>query len=366
MTKVYSTPLVQKKDSKKNVRYWIGYVIKHLDSSNTKKYYTSSEYWGIKSNGEESLHQQSELVQVSSKNVGKSNETTELDQAISEINSLYSKKLDEGYREETKVEEIFLPMLAQKFTNKVKFPAYIQPKLDGQRMFLKPDGTFWTRKGKQVLPEVTKHIKADNSSLILDGELMLPLGYTFQETISAIKKYGDLSNQLVFHIFDCYDPVRPQLSFQERFDTVFSILNTEGCVTVPSYLCYALEQFKEKAAEFIAQGYEGAMYRTSSGLYKVNHRSADLLKYKEFQDDEFVITNVVCGVGREQDCAIFVCVTEEGNTFGVRPKGTIESRKEMYANKDSYIGKLYTVKYQELTDGGLPRFPVGIGVRDFE
>jgi DNA ligase-1 len=30
------------------------------------------------------------------------------------------------------------------------------------------------------------------------------------------------------------------------------------------------------------------------------------------------------------------------------------------------IGKRLTVRYQELTDGGVPRFPVGVAVRDYE
>jgi DNA ligase-1 len=369
MTKVYSTPLVQKKDAKKNVRYWIGYVIKQLDSSNNTRYCTSSKYWGIKSNGEESLHQQSEWVQVSSKNIGKSNETTELDQAISEITSLYNKKLDEGYREESKVEEIFLPMLAQKFHSKAKFPAYIEPKYDGCRAYRLPDGTFWSRKGKQFIPEVVSHLNIQ-AECILDGELILPQEYTFQQTVSAIKKVNENSSKLLYVIYDCYFPNKPEASFKERkaflMKKAYSDTNPQIYFTESIY-CNTVEDFKIHAANFINEGYEGAMYRTLNGVYKVNHRSTDLLKYKEFQDAEFIITDVACGVGREQDCAIFLCKTEEGNTFNVRPTGTVESRKEMYNNKKFYIGKLYTVRFQELTDKeNVPRFPVGVGVRDFE
>ena len=31
-----------------------------------------------------------------------------------------------------------------------------------------------------------------------------------------------------------------------------------------------------------------------------------------------------------------------------------------------YVGKKLTVRYQELTDDGIPRFPVGIAIRDYE
>jgi hypothetical protein len=32
----------------------------------------------------------------------------------------------------------------------------------------------------------------------------------------------------------------------------------------------------------------------------------------------------------------------------------------------AYVGKKLTVRYQELTDEGLPRFPVGVAFRDYE
>jgi DNA ligase-1 len=35
-------------------------------------------------------------------------------------------------------------------------------------------------------------------------------------------------------------------------------------------------------------------------------------------------------------------------------------------NIAEYYGKLLTVKYQELTSDGIPRFPVGISFRDYE
>ena len=38
----------------------------------------------------------------------------------------------------------------------------------------------------------------------------------------------------------------------------------------------------------------------------------------------------------------------------------------MFKNGDKYMGKMLTVKYQNLTDLGVPRFPVGIAFRDYE
>jgi hypothetical protein len=41
----------------------------------------------------------------------------------------------------------------------------------------------------------------------------------------------------------------------------------------------------------------------------------------------------------------------------------MEERQASYENADSNIGNMLKVKYFELTDDGIPRFPVGLGVR---
>jgi len=361
---VYSTKLVKKLDAKSSCRYWLGHV-----SQEDNQYHTYQEYWSSKKNGEESIHQCSEPILVVSKNVGRSNQTSEYNQAVSEITSLYNKKIDEGYREEGKEETIFLPMLAQKFdSKKAKFPAYVQPKLDGIRAFRLPNGTFWTRKGKQILVDVVAHLTIE-SDVILDGELILPPTYTFQETISAVKKNGVNSSKLEYHFYDCYDKDNPNLTFETRYELLFAIARRNENRQIERVLttyCDSLAKFESYSFDFIEQGYEGSMYRSINGAYKVNYRSSDLLKYKEFVDAEFKIIGVIDGEGREKNCAIFTCVTNECKLFNVRPKATLLDRQEMFENKDFYIGKLYTVKYQELTDDNIPRFPVGISVRDYE
>jgi len=50
--------------------------------------------------------------------------------------------------------------------------------------------------------------------------------------------------------------------------------------------------------------------------------------------------------------------------FTVRPKGTKESRMKLFLEGDKYINKLLTVIFQEYSSDGIPRFPVGKGVRD--
>ena len=98
------------------------------------------------------------------------------------------------------------------------------------------------------------------------------------------------------------------------------------------------------------------MVRIPSGLYKQQCRSKDLLKYKHFKDDEFKVVGVHEGNG---GIAVFECITPSGRTFGVNMKCTKEQKQDYLANFEEYRGKMLTVKYQELTDDGVPRFPVG-------
>ena len=41
----------------------------------------------------------------------------------------------------------------------------------------------------------------------------------------------------------------------------------------------------------------------------------------------------------------------------------MEERQETYKNADKYIGEHLKVKFFELTDDNIPRFPVGLGIR---
>ena len=110
------------------------------------------------------------------------------------------------------------------------------------------------------------------------------------------------------------------------------------------------------------------MIRNKDSPYKQQGRSKDLLKYKKFHDDEFVVIGHHEGTGAHKGTPIFECRSKakEGKIFSVTMQGTIESRKQMLENVKGYYGKLLTVKYQEISADGEPRFPVGICFRDYE
>jgi ATP-dependent DNA ligase len=110
------------------------------------------------------------------------------------------------------------------------------------------------------------------------------------------------------------------------------------------------------------------MLRVSDCYYKSGGRSSELLKVKLFKDDEFEIIGAHEGKGKSEGQATFICRTKAGDEFNCRPRGEDALREYYWKHKDSFVGKMLTVRYFEWTTGPnpVPRFPVGIAVRDYE
>jgi DNA ligase-1 len=110
------------------------------------------------------------------------------------------------------------------------------------------------------------------------------------------------------------------------------------------------------------------MIRTPNGSYKQQGRSKNLQKYKKFMDEEFEVVGHHEGTGAHAGTAIFECRSNVNREkiFGVTMQGTLESKRGMMENVLKYYGKMLTVKYQEKSNEGVPRFPVGLEFRDYE
>ena len=69
--------------------------------------------------------------------------------------------------------------------------------------------------------------------------------------------------------------------------------------------------------------------------------------------------------GTEDGAVKFLIRDIRGNEFYVRPKGSLEIRRKWLKNINNLKGKLMTIRYQELSEHGIPRFAVAI-LRDYE
>lgn len=348
--------------------------------------------------------QVNEKIISEGKNIGKKNETTPLQQAISEAKSSWVKKKESGYSPVTSegeaaggagtggtaddaesvdsavnrsrgkgvTEDVPSPMLAHDYNKRgksIKFPCFVQRKFDGTRCVGMPGKGLFSR-NRKTYPHL-EHIAAELNKLppgiVLDGELYSDT-LTFQEIVSLVKqetlKKGAEEKQLQikFHIYDLIN----EMPYEQRYANLQMLFNKykfKNLVLVKTDVCESEERMKELHAAYVAEGFEGIMLRNKTGLYK-NSRSVDLQKYKEFFDDEYEVVDYKEGEGLEEGCVLWVCKTPEDKLFSCRPRGTREDRVELFKNGDKYVGKMLTVKFQEKTTDGLPRFPVGITFRE--
>ena len=325
------------------------------------------------------------------KNIGKKNETTPFDQAVSEARAAWTKKRESNYTPIDEAEEddeddevgggrgkgmdetVPLPMLAHDYNKRgksIQFPCFVQKKFDGTRCVAVPQKGLFSRNRKSYshLDHIKEEINKLPPNMVLDGELYSDT-LTFQEIVGLVKKEtlkaGDQEKQLQiqFHVYDLINEA-PYVQRYANLQLLFRRYKFKHLVLVKTENCESEEKMKEMHAEYVAEGYEGIMLRNKEGLYS-NARSAHLQKYKEFFDTEAKIVGFKSGEGLDQNCIIWI-LEYQGKTFSCRPRGTREERMEQFKNGSDYIGKLMTVRYQELTDDGLLRFPVAICIRDYE
>ena len=263
--------------------------------------------------------------------------------------------------EHTKCNQV-LPMLANKWEDRKKYisePFYVQPKLDGVRLLVSRDGGI-SRTGK-IVPGTEILGKGLKEGQYVDGEAFDP-NMTFEELTSTFKTDP---LKLKFYVFDFFDRKNLGMTFDERWDHVRSLSN-------PHYEYVEMFSVKKHAdmmahhKMFMQQGFEGTMIRDRNSVYEVGQRSNYLLKYKDFQTEEYEIVGANTGQGRDANAVVWVCKTKDGQQFTARPEGTITQREKDYKNREKFIGKMLTVRFQNLTALGVPRFPVGVTVRDYE
>ena len=182
------------------------------------------------------------------------------------------------------------------------------------------------------------------------------------ENITGSYHTGEV--KLPFHVFDVFTVGKDE-TFYERFKRVTSLPKSQWIHVVPTIFAKGSE-LKMIHESNVREGWEGTMIRNPKGSYGIDKRSWDLMKLKDFETQEYTIVDCQEGVGREQGAAIWVCETMDKIRFSVRPKGTLEQRKEWFQNRNMFMGKPLTVQFQELTKKRVPRFPVGVVVRDYE
>lgn len=279
----------------------------------------------------------------------------------------------------------------------------IQMKYDGLRgvLGLNRSGTRYvmvSRKNNVLGSPNIKHIVDFRGSagdkfprnVVLDGEVYSDAvgpGQQFEDfnEMSGVcrreSSYDARAPLLYYVIFDAYFPDEPDLVYSERMQRILKYANrmspadqklfqvvkpvSARKLKLPrgSGVVDTLEAALEYAED---EGFEGIMLRNLRLPYMAGRAGSSLYKLKSFDDEEFKIVGWEEATKKDAGTPVWICETKDGRTFNARPMGTLESRRKMWNNRKDYLGKDLTVKFQGKSKNGIPRFPVGVTVRDYE
>jgi DNA ligase-1 len=353
-------------------------------------------YWAIGFNGQALVIRKGQVMgkeTVSTRQVvtNLSGRTLE-EQALLEARSRYEKKLHSGYITQDVLvtgQRLFQPMLANRYTTikdgkviraKVKLPVAVQVKIDGIRCLAKAkdnDVDLWSRTMhthvltafhlRGIREELKRLFCRLPTNVVIDGELYSP-ALTFEQIASAVRSHTITEEHecLLYYMFDLIVVDRPEATFAERYDLLRKAMTQandfQRLVLVSTHVAKTEEEIDTAYKYAVEQGYEGLMLRVIDSPY-VQRRCSYILKYKGYMDEEGTVIDVKEASGTEAGLADLVIRNDEGKVFSVRPSGSFEQRRQWMANPALIIGKRYTYRYYDLTSKGIPRFPVGVGIR---
>jgi DNA ligase-1 len=233
---------------------------------------------------------------------------------------------------------------------------WMSEKLDGVR-------AYWD--GKQLLSRQNNIFYAPTwftaglPPMPLDGELWIGRK-AFQKTVSVVRRQdqADVWKQVKYLVFDAPEA---RGGFEKRIEWLSEATPKWGNQYLQVHAqseCEGVESLLAELKRIEGLGGEGLMLRKPGSKYEFG-RSSTLLKVKTFHDAEAVVVGHEAGKGRHKGRLGALAVKlPNGTQFSV---GTGFSDKQR--ENPPAIGATITFRYQELTEAGVPRFPIFVGER---
>ena len=266
-------------------------------------------------------------------------------------------RTDEAAGEDGASEKSLPLLLAERWTGESDITGWwMSEKLDGVRAYWNGQ-TFVSRLGNEFL--APEWFTAGLPDVPLDGELWLDRR-RFQRAVSIVRRRDRSEHwrELKYVVFDL--PALPD-PFEDRQQQLAALLarNVSEFTRVHHQeRCRSVDHLRDELSRVEQLGGEGLMLRQPGSLY-VPGRSTTLLKVKQFLDGEARVIEHVPGAGRHKGrLGALVCELADGRRFSI---GTGFSDAERMAPPGP--GAIVSFRYQELSEGGVPRFPSYVGVR---
>lgn len=288
----------------------------------------------------------------------------------------------------------FRPMLATacEDISTIKYPVLASLKLDGIRSVVLK-GVVYSRTMKPIPSKMVQELFGKPEYEGFDGELIY--GDVYDEKVFNLSTSFCMSKgvptglnplEIRFYVFDL-------VGEQGHIDRLHSLSEKQLGRNVVLHLpttVQSSEQLTEFEEDVLSKGGEGVMVRSLNGPYKQGRSTSKegyLLKIKRFVDEEATIiefdekmhnTNEAKvdalgytdrstskeGMVGADTLGALVVQSEKWGEFRIGTGFDDALRKEIWENKDKYLGELVKFKYFATGVVEKPRFPVYLGIRD--
>jgi DNA ligase-1 len=229
-------------------------------------------------------------------------------------------------------------------------------KLDGVRAYW--DGTqFLSRQGNVYMaPDWFTEGLPDWP---LDGELWGGRKQ-FQSTVGIVRRQdrSDHWKKISYLVFDAPAETSPFETRLEKLAAHFETAKPPYAKLLEHDICEDNAQLERELDRMDELGGEGLMLRRPGSRY-VAGRSETLLKVKRFHDAEGRVIEHLPGAGKHKGRLGALLLELENGTRVSVGTGLSDAERE----DPPAVGSIVTFRYQELTDGGVPRFPSYVRAR---
>lgn len=280
---------------------------------------------------------------------------------------------------------IIKPMLAKqesKVTNRKIFDKnwYCSTKIDGVRclLYYKNGQVHTASRGGEHYDYSTGHIIdhpkliewfSKNPNVILDGELY-KFGVSLQKISGAARMEKNADTEwLEYYVYDIADVTK---TFEERLKIIDQFTNDlnlnynpfrnwnpgELQIQTVNHISVSGEtNIWNLHDKFVAAGWEGCVIRDPSKVYKPNGRSNDMIKFKSYQSEDFLVIDYELGARGSEDM-VFICELPDKTTFRTMPVGDRDVKSEYVENfEEKYKYHRAECTFFNYSDEGKPTQP---------
>lgn len=276
---------------------------------------------------------------------------------------------------------------------KVNFPIYVSTKFDGIRALV-IGGVVYSRSLKPIRNKHVQKLFGKPEYNGFDGELVVGNVYSkdvFQNTTSGVMSEGG-EPDVTFHVFDLWS--MPTFDYEYRQRELQEILLDEdeehhSVVYTMIHKCKNKEDLLFYLQHEQDVGGEGLIGRNPKGIYKYGRSTPKeqlSIKFKFFKTEEFEVVGFTermhnsneqkrdeLGYAERSSAKDGMIPTDTLGSLILKYKETTfncgtgfndEQRKEIWNNKNKYLGKLASIRYMEVGAKDKPRVPSFIWFRD--